>query len=669
MPDSFRKRFGLGLLDTFGLNTVMRRANRGNIKVLLYHNVTPGGQHFDYALSPEEFERHILYLKARYNIVGIDQLGKWVGVRADKCNVLITFDDGFRNNLDYAVPILKRHGVSAVFFLIADCVKDGSPPDFLRERLGAAADAPEYRTVDIAGARLMIAAGQAVGSHSVSHLNHRRLATDVAVVDGARARDVLEGALGVEIGLFAFPWGYHCANQLEPFGALYQRIFLTTHGFCAPGDTVIPRNEVSGLAHLKAAASGSLDLVKRYAPGRASFGYASPGDTTGEAASRLEDGQATVHASQRGSERSGAALHIALAIPTLAGGGAEQVQIELARGLVARGHRVDLVLLEQMGELLPKVSEGVRIVALSQPNVWRAAARLRAYLLREKPDVTFVSLWPLTVSALLAAIGQPARAIVTVDHNRLDAQFADRPTVLRRVRATVRWLYPRADARIAVSRGVRDYIAGTSGLPASSVEVVYNPIPAPKAASAMSRDRWSPRTHRRRVLTVGKLKRQKNHPLLIDAFKILRERVDAELVIVGNGELEQQTRDYVQKQGMQAFITLPGFSVTPDDWYRGADLFVLSSDHEGLGNVIVEAMHHGVPVVSTNCDSGPAEILEDGRLGRLVPINDARALAAAMEAELADPHPADALKARAAEFSVERAVDRYEDLARRVVRR
>ena len=229
----------------------------------------------------------------------------------------------------------------------------------------------------------------------------------------------------------------------------------------------------------------------------------------------------------------------------------------------------------------------------------------------------------------------------------------------------MRWLQPRADALLAVSRGAADDLAQFAGLPPGSVQAQYNPIVAraPRAASNTPAERETAWWHgdQRRLLAVGTLKAVKDFPTLLRAFALLREQVDARLLILGEGEERPALESLIQALGLTDVVELPGFVVDPTPYYARADLFVLSSTHEGFGNVIVEALDHGVPVVSTDCPSGPREILQDGKYGTLVPVGDVDALAQAMLAALHAPHDPTALKARARDFAVDTIADQYLD--------
>jgi len=161
------------------------------------------------------------------------------------------------------------------------------------------------------------------------------------------------------------------------------------------------------------------------------------------------------------------------------------------------------------------------------------------------------------------------------------------------------------------------------------------------------------------VLSVGTLKRAKDYPTLLRAFAALPRSLHAKLTILGEGGLRSQLEAQVAELGLEGRVAMPGFVLDPYPWFRTADLLVLSSESEGFGNVLVEALECGVPVVSTNCPGGPREILEGGRHGRLVPVGDSQALADAMAATLTAPVDRERLIARARDFSAERIAEQY----------
>ena len=354
---------------------------------------------------------------------------------------------------------------------------------------------------------------------------------------------------------------------------------------------------------------------------------------------------------------------IAFVLPDMRGGGAERVALEVITHLQQAGHPVDLVLQQAGGELLPLVPEGIRVIDLKAQRLRNVVRPLARYLLSEQPRAVQVSMWPLTIVAIAAHRLARSRArLVVSDHIVLSRQYADGGALHHAaMKATLGLFYPMADARIAVSSGAADDLSSLSGIDRGRISVVYNPLPAPAvapASPAQTRQIWGDAPGPR-ILTVGSLKAQKNQSLLLRAFARLLREQNATLAILGEGPLGEDLRREAQMLGLEGAVRFPGFLSDPGPAYASADLFVLSSDYEGFGNVIVEALHWGVPVVSTDCPSGPAEILEGGTYGTLVPCRDEEALARAMAQALREPVDKEALKQRARALSGESAIADY----------
>lgn len=351
-------------------------------------------------------------------------------------------------------------------------------------------------------------------------------------------------------------------------------------------------------------------------------------------------------------------MHAAFILPNMGAGGTERVTLDLMAGFLAREARVDLVLMERSGEFLELVPTGVRVIELGASRLRQAIAPLRRYFRSERPDVALAAMWPLTTATLLAAAGLRKRPrIVLADHAPLLDQYSESRATLASLRATVRLSYRFADAIVCASEGLAGEMAALAGLPRDRVWTIYNPIPEPPR-SAADASPWPAGTGKR-LLSAGRLKPVKNFALLIEAFAPIAAEQDATLAILGEGEERAALEAQVARLGLQGRVLLPGYTATPGDWYRDADLFALASDYEGLGNVMVEAMHFGAAVVATDCRYGPREVLEGGRWGRLVPCGDATALTEAMRAALADPGDRAARIARARQFGPEHAVEAY----------
>ena len=352
-------------------------------------------------------------------------------------------------------------------------------------------------------------------------------------------------------------------------------------------------------------------------------------------------------------------MHVAFLLPNLGMGGAERVTLDLARGFAQRGARVDLVLMERSGEFLAEVPQGVDVVDLGAKRLRGTIAPLRRYLKVHRPTALVAAMWPLTSVAVLAAAGLEDRPRVIVsDHAPLLAQYADSALTTVMLKASIRATYRFADRIVAVCDGLGGELAKLAGLPPGRVSTIYNPIPKP-SCSEPAKSPWPDRPSKR-IVSAGRLKPVKHYPLLIEAFAPLaRAGEGAMLAILGEGSDRAIIEATAANLGISDRVILPGFTRHLGDWLGEADLFVSASDYEGFGNVLVEAMHFGLTVVSTDCPYAPHEILGEGRWGALVPTGDAAALTAAMRSALDRPLDRRAQMARASEFSLDRAVEAY----------
>jgi glycosyltransferase involved in cell wall biosynthesis len=360
--------------------------------------------------------------------------------------------------------------------------------------------------------------------------------------------------------------------------------------------------------------------------------------------------------------RSSPAKLIAFILPDLRAGGVERMTIALIEEFLHRGYRVDLVLGVKQGELLELVPDEVRVFSLDEKRLRRMIAPLRRYLKLERPDALCAAIWALTSVAILAKIGLgPGTRVVVSEHNPLTRQYGARRLMRLKLSLAIFATHRFADGIVAVSDEVGNEVAKLAGIPRTKITTIYNPVRPPPLSPQGQKSAWSG-AEGKRILSVGHLKAQKNHLLLIKAFARLLAERDATLAIVGEGDLRPALEELVGRLGLGDRVLLPGFSATPGDWYEGADLFVLSSDFEGFGNVLVEALHCGLPIVSTDCPGGPHEILAGGKWGRLISPNDPDMLAQAMVSALDEPVNASDQRNRAADFSIGRAADGYETL-------
>jgi glycosyltransferase involved in cell wall biosynthesis len=206
----------------------------------------------------------------------------------------------------------------------------------------------------------------------------------------------------------------------------------------------------------------------------------------------------------------------------------------------------------------------------------------------------------------------------------------------------IRFFYPWADGIVAVSKGASDDLAQMAGLDRKRIRTIYNPVVLPellgKTQTALEHP-WFEANQPPVILGVGRLHPQKDFATLIQAFAQVRQRRQARLLILGEGPERPKLEALVKKLGVEQDASLPGFVTNPYPYMAHAALFVLSSVEEGLGNVLIEALYCGTSLISTDCPSGPREILKDGQYGQLVPVGDVTALARAIETALVNKTP------------------------------
>ncbi len=403
--------------------------------------------------------------------------------------------------------------------------------------------------------------------------------------------------------------------------------------------------------------------------------------------------------------------HIAMVIPSLAGGGAERTTLRIAGGLAARGHRVDVVLFFPHVAYPAEMPEAARLVVLCGPTAWKRrqrsempagavwrperlppvrlvrlaaglmrsfpsafptllrraalarALRLARYVQDERPDILFANLAQAEYAALFAARLAGPRFPPIVPVMRNVEEPGTRHTRRRRL------LFPAAAHVVAISRGVAENIAGVVGVAEGSMTTIYNPavLPAVLQRAEEAPDHpWFGDGGPPVVLGVGRLARQKDFPTLLDAFARVRGQRPCRLVILGEGPMRHELESSVRAHGLRDCVSLPGWAENPYAFMARAALFVLSSQHEGFPGALVEALACGCPAVSTDCPAGPSEILEDPQL--LAPVGDPAALAQVVLRALSRPADKDAFRAKAARFSMDCAMDGYDGVVERVLR-
>ena len=321
---------------------------------------------------------------------------------------------------------------------------------------------------------------------------------------------------------------------------------------------------------------------------------------------------------------------IGIVIYSLTGAGAERISVNLAHEFAAKGHTVDFLLGRREGELLNAIPEGGKVYegVNASASGWRKA--IQHYRKSERPDVLLAMMENAGVLALQAAATVPVVVVSHVHYSR-HRQQSVRWKERYVIPWAVRWYLRTAVCVVGVSEGVSEDIRRSAWLKRDHVHTIYNPIIThefKKRVGERADHAWLAADREwMTVVTVGRLTGQKDHGTLLRAINRVAGSRSVRLLILGQGEAREKLSAQAEALGIGCQVDFVGFVVNPYPYIAAADVFALSSAWEGFGNVLVEALAAGAAVVSTDCESGPREILADGAFGELVPVGDDRALA------------------------------------------
>lgn len=357
-------------------------------------------------------------------------------------------------------------------------------------------------------------------------------------------------------------------------------------------------------------------------------------------------------------------------IPTLNAGGIEANTIRLAKGFIKDGFQVDLLVANSNGEYKERVSNEVNIIDFKCNKIIKTLPKLIRYIKTEKPSVLISASEGANIVTSISRffLRRYSTKIIISIRTHLSTEYSETNSKMKRFFPMIsKVFYPKVDGIVTVSRGVAEDVSELLQIPLKKISVIYNPIVDDTIEALSSEKIEHPFFKDSRdypiILGAGRLTKQKDFETLLYAFKEVRKKMMCKLVIIGEGEERKRLEALIQELNISDDTDLIGFVQNPYSYMKNADLFVLSSAWEGFGNVIVEAMATGTNIVSTNCPSGPSEILEGGVYGELVDVGDYKNLSEGIIKVLKNPLPHNVLKKRANYFSVATALNKYKELA------
>ena len=354
---------------------------------------------------------------------------------------------------------------------------------------------------------------------------------------------------------------------------------------------------------------------------------------------------------------------IAILFPSLRRGGVQRSMTNLAQSLLEHGYLVHLVVAQVDENFRSQIAQELDVVNLHARSMFRALPSLVRYLRQNRPAYLISAQMHVNLNAILACqFARTGTLLIISERNDVHSVYRNAATLKGRfVPRLARLLYKKADRIVAVSAGVADGLSTWLGLDRDKIHVIYNPLVSERIFQEATKPLdhpWFQPGQPPVVLSVGRLEQQKDYETLIRAFAQVAKQIPARLLILGEGSQRSAIQYLIAELGLEDRVQTPGFSTNPYAYMSRAAVFVLSSAWEGLPGVLVEAMACGCPLVSTDCPSGPAEILENGKWGALVPVGDSVALAQAILAAIKNPPP-EGLQEAARKYSIEKGTQDY----------
>ncbi|MCC9138540.1 glycosyltransferase [Pontibacter silvestris] len=348
-------------------------------------------------------------------------------------------------------------------------------------------------------------------------------------------------------------------------------------------------------------------------------------------------------------------------------GGIQRMLINCAEYFASSGHDVSIILIEKVGEYLDTIDPRIKIIPFENRQKANLFRSFKKILLKEEFDVLFTASPPLNIFAVLCKlfINTKTKIVISENNNTVSLFNNNKLTASKLTFFGIPLVYRFADCIVAVSKGLSDNLSSLALIPKHKIKTIYNPAFSNNLLMHMHDEISHPWLTDKQVpvlINVARLANAKNQKMLVHAVARVLKTRQVKLLIVGEGPLRDMLQEEIDKLNLREYIDLVGFQLNPVSWIAKSDLFVLSSDYEGFGMVVVEALATGVTVVTTKCDYGPSEIVNDGEYGYLASVGDEEDLANKILYALKNPLQKENQMQRAKDFHVDTVMEKYHEL-------
>jgi glycosyltransferase involved in cell wall biosynthesis len=350
-------------------------------------------------------------------------------------------------------------------------------------------------------------------------------------------------------------------------------------------------------------------------------------------------------------------------------GGVQRMMVNIANNLAERGYMVDIYLAKNEGHYLNLLNDKIKVNSANTNSRLKLIFKLALYLKSNKYDVVFTAVPHFNIIGILAKYLAFSKAkIIISERSNTFEEFRQSPLGFYKLSfLLIPILYRFANEIVAVSNGVAVDLAKAAIIKRSRITVIYNPAYNDEMINTSKLEvhhPWFANRKHKLIISVGRLTKQKDFPTLINSMNYLND-LDVKLLIVGEGEELQFLKQLICDKNLENKVELVGFQKDPVAWISKCDVFVLASIWEGFGNILVEALAAGTTIVTTDCKSGPSEILNNGTYGYLTPVGQSKEMAEQIRQALLNPFDTELLRLRAQEFGVNAVLDQYRELFHR----